>query len=63
VIAVGQNCPLISDLNLSDCGKGVNGNGIKAFVSNSKGLRIMNLGEFLLAILVITSDPAVLRII
>lgn len=49
VIAIGEKCPLITDINLSDCGRGVNGNGIKAFVSNCKGLRIVNLGEILLA--------------
>lgn len=44
LVTVAEKCPLITELNLSDCGKGVNGIALQAIAKHCKGLKSIHLG-------------------
>jgi hypothetical protein len=45
IVAVSQNCPLLTEINLSDCGKGIDGACLKHLASNCKVLQVVCLGK------------------
>ena len=45
IIGLSKGCPCITELNLSDCRKGVNGSAMKTLAANCPLIRHLNLGQ------------------